>query len=78
MSQVIVINMTNKLKFNKSHPKLVNEWNYKKNNLIPNEVYARSDIKVWWICSVQLLMIMIQNIATLREFIGIIVIIQNP
>ena len=30
MSQVIVINMTNKLKFNKSHPKLVNEWNYKK------------------------------------------------
>ena len=31
-------------------PKLVKEWNYKRNNLSPSEVMSGSNKKVWWIC----------------------------
>lgn len=33
-------------------PEIAKEWNYKENgNLKPNEVIAKSNRKVWWICS---------------------------
>ena len=32
------------------HPKIVLMWNYKKNILKPDEVYARSTKRFWWIC----------------------------
>lgn len=31
-------------------PKLVKEWNYKRNNLSPSEVMSGSNKKVWWVC----------------------------
>ena len=35
-----------------TNPKLAKEWNYEKNgNLVPEEVGAGSEIKVWWKCS---------------------------
>ena len=35
-----------------TNPKLAREWNYEKNgNLVPEEVIAGSEIKVWWKCS---------------------------
>ena len=33
-----------------THPKLLKERDYKKNEIMPHEVQAWSDIKVWWIC----------------------------
>jgi len=32
-------------------PDLLKEWNFKKNNIKPNEVSEGSNKKVWWICS---------------------------
>ena len=35
-----------------THPKLAKEWNYEKNKtLLPSQVKAGSNKKVWWICS---------------------------
>lgn len=37
--------------FEKTHPKLVEEWNYSKNGtLLPSMFQAGSDERVWWIC----------------------------
>ena len=34
------------------YPEIVSEWNYEKNgNLLPNQVTAKSNKKVWWICN---------------------------
>ena len=36
----------------KTHPKLVEEWNYSKNGtLLPSMFQAGSDERVWWVCS---------------------------
>jgi transposase-like protein len=32
-------------------PELVQEWDYEKNNLKPDEVMQRSNYKAWWKCS---------------------------
>ena len=35
-----------------TNPELINEWNYERNNpLLPNNVLAGSEKKVWWKCS---------------------------
>ena len=34
-----------------SHPELLNEWDYEKNILKPEEVLGGSNKKVWWLCS---------------------------
>lgn len=34
------------------NPKLAEEWNYSLNKLSPTEVFASSNIKVWWICPI--------------------------
>lgn len=34
----------------KTHPHLLEEWDYKKNTLLPEKVVAGSGKKVWWIC----------------------------
>lgn len=34
-----------------THPHLLKDWDYQKNILKPNEVTARSNRKVWWICN---------------------------
>ena len=33
-----------------THPHLLNEWNYGKNIISPDEVFAGSEILVWWKC----------------------------
>ncbi|MDA0986216.1 MAG: zinc-ribbon domain-containing protein [Bacteroidetes bacterium] len=33
-----------------THPALAKEWNFKKNNLKPDQVVVGSSKKVWWIC----------------------------
>ena len=43
------VSKDNNLKF--LYPKIANMWNYKKNILKPEEVYSKSQIKFWWICS---------------------------
>lgn len=45
----ILINGTNDLVT--TNPDLAKEWNYKKNNKKPTEVFAGGKDKVWWICS---------------------------
>ena len=32
------------------HPELLEEWDYNKNSILPSEVVAGSDKKVWWVC----------------------------
>lgn len=32
------------------NPKLASQWNYKRNNILPNEVVAGSNKRVWWLC----------------------------
>ena len=43
------VSKDNNLKF--LYPKIAEMWNYKKNILKPEEVYARSQNNFWWICS---------------------------
>ena len=31
-------------------PDIASEWDYKKNNIAPNEVFRGSGVKVWWLC----------------------------
>ena len=33
-----------------THPKLLNEWDYEKNTIKPEEISSGSSKKVWWIC----------------------------
>lgn len=33
------------------YPNLLTEWNYNKNELLPNKILKRHNTKVWWICS---------------------------
>ena len=33
-----------------THPQLLQEWNYQKNTIVPNEIFAGSEILVWWKC----------------------------
>ena len=35
-----------------THPELAAEWDYEKNKILPSEVTARSNRKVWWKCSI--------------------------
>lgn len=39
-----------KTKLNVTHPNLVDEWNYSKNSLGPENYTFGSGIKVWWTC----------------------------
>jgi hypothetical protein len=32
------------------YPKLLNEWDYTKNSILPEQITCGSDKKVWWIC----------------------------
>jgi hypothetical protein len=34
-----------------THPRLLNEWDYSKNDILPSEIVAGTQRKVWWICS---------------------------
>ena len=43
-----LIGYGNDLKTN--YPEIVKEWDYKKNNIKPENVFPRSSKKVWWIC----------------------------
>lgn len=31
-----------------TYPELINEWDFEKNNIIPNTVHSGSKLKVWW------------------------------
>ncbi len=35
----------------KTHPKLIDEWNYELNEIDPNNISAGSETKVWWNCT---------------------------
>lgn len=35
-----------------THPKLLNEWDYSKNIILPNQIVAGTGKKIWWKCSV--------------------------
>ena len=36
--------------FQTTHPELSKEWDYNNNELKPDEVFANSHMKVWWVC----------------------------
>ena len=36
--------------FQSQFPEIAKEWNYKKNDFLPSEIFGGSDEKVWWIC----------------------------
>lgn len=38
--------------FATKHPDLLDEWNYEKNSVAPQEIASSSNAKVWWKCSV--------------------------
>ena len=40
-----------KVPLSKSHPHLMNEWDFEKNEIRPEEVTYGSGKKVWWVCS---------------------------
>ena len=44
----IVVEGTNDL--STVHPELISEWDYEKNILLPTQVTAGSNKKIWWIC----------------------------
>ncbi len=33
------------------HPEIINEWDFGKNKISPDEIHQKSGTKVWWICS---------------------------
>lgn len=42
--------LKNRGSFADHHPELINEWDFNKNTIKPNEVSFSSKTKVWWIC----------------------------
>ena len=34
-----------------NHPELMNEWNYKKNDIDPNAILDGSNVLAWWVCN---------------------------
>lgn len=32
------------------YPNLLNEWNYQKNNILPNKILMKTEFKAWWKC----------------------------
>lgn len=34
-----------------TYPELINEWDFEKNNIVPNTVHSGSKLKVWWKCA---------------------------
>ena len=37
--------------FESTHPELLYLWNYKKNKVLPSEIFPNSNRKYWWICN---------------------------